>query len=219
MNIALAIIFIAGFAIQQLIEISDGYLSMGISCWKEKRLAAGKKPNLWDMQDTDLKKIITSTISTLAGILIILGTKLDIFTIIGDPRKDSFIYRDAWFRHIPGLLVGALVIGAGTEGANTFLKYIGYVKDGRGSVTQSAVTITPASLELNAGESINFLGSVNDPALGSLIWKVLEADKGGEINEQGCYTAPQHGGTYHIGAISSVDPSKFAIATVSVRSS
>jgi hypothetical protein len=50
-------------------------------------------------------------------------------------------------------------------------------------------------------------------------WSVQEGDAGGKITAGGLYTAPSHGGIYHVVATSALDPSQAAVATISVLNS
>ena len=123
--------------------------------------------------------------------------------------------RDYW-AHI----VSALVLGAGTEGANTALKYFGYVKDARR--TDPAVSppvdlsIVPPTISLRPGDKMKFNVVHRSGGEASAKWIACEPN-GGTIDAAGVYTAPAAAGSYHVMAMSQDDPSVLAIASVTVQ--
>ena len=77
------------------------------------------------------------------------------------------------------------------------------------------VTITPATAEVNVGESQTFTATVSGPDDKAVTWSV-EQENGGTITEAGTYTAPDEAGTFHVVATSVYDTSRSARATVTV---
>lgn len=81
-----------------------------------------------------------------------------------------------------------------------------------------AVTIAPTSTSLVAGGSTKFHATVIGASDTAVIWSVQEGPPGGTVDGSGNYVAPSAAGTYHVVATSHADPSRSAIATVSVAS-
>jgi hypothetical protein len=77
-----------------------------------------------------------------------------------------------------------------------------------------AVAVSPASAALDACGKATFAASITGAATTSANWSVIEA--GGGTVANGVYSAPRAPGTYHVVATSTVDPSRFATATVVV---
>jgi hypothetical protein len=79
-----------------------------------------------------------------------------------------------------------------------------------------SVTVAPANVSLAYLATQVFTASVLNGAPG-VAWSVEEAG-GGAITPSGAYTAPSIAGVYHVRATSTVDPTKFGRATVTVSS-
>src|SRR5260370_22942150 len=93
-------------------------------------------------------------------------------------------------------------------------------KTGSASVTvtsapQVAVSISPPSVTVAAGQSQHFAATVSGNADQSVTYSVLEA-AGGVVDGAGNYAAPLGSGIYHLVATSNADTSKTATATVTV---
>ncbi len=78
-----------------------------------------------------------------------------------------------------------------------------------------AVTVNPASVDLQGGAAQAFTATVTGTANTYVSWSVVEAG-GGSVTAAGLYTAPGGTGTYHVRATSAADASKSGQATVSV---
>jgi hypothetical protein len=83
---------------------------------------------------------------------------------------------------------------------------------------QIAVTIAPGRVTLDEGGTQSFTTTVSNPGGGSTAatYAVLESG-GGAISAGGGYTAPLHGGLFHVIATSVADASKTAVAVVTVN--
>ncbi len=84
----------------------------------------------------------------------------------------------------------------------------------RPKLTRMSVTISPSKVTLFAGETQVFVTTVSagNP---TVTWSIDEED-GGTVTDQGVYTAPKVQGVYHVTAVSTSDPQKRALATVTV---
>ncbi len=78
------------------------------------------------------------------------------------------------------------------------------------------VAITPTSATVPAGGTQAFTATVTGSANTAVTWSVQEGAAGGTITQAGLYTAPAIAGTYHVVATSQADPTKSAVATVTV---
>ncbi|MBU8898884.1 chitinase [Corallococcus sp. M34] len=81
------------------------------------------------------------------------------------------------------------------------------------------VSVSPASLTLQAGQTGQFTATVAGSTNTAVTWSVQEGAAGGAVTAAGLYTAPVTAGTYHVVATSQADPSKSASATVTVTPS
>jgi hypothetical protein len=76
--------------------------------------------------------------------------------------------------------------------------------------------VEPATASLAPGASRAFAARMKGLPRNTVTWSVEEAD-GGTITADGQYTAPGHGGTYHVTATSTQDATVSASATVRVE--
>jgi hypothetical protein len=81
---------------------------------------------------------------------------------------------------------------------------------------QVEVSIKPASVTLNAGESVLFTVEVTEAEDPSVTWSVPAGDSAGTITEAGLYTAPAAAGTYEVKATSVEDSGSSDTARVTV---
>lgn len=200
----LAIVSIAGFAIQQAIQLCD--------IWISKWVQARKKtdPTLGGLSDGDYKKSLISWISFFLGLCTVGYTRIRIL-------KDVGVGGAPWtWADVGEIVVTSLVVGAGTEGMNTLLKYFGYVKDARGAMTSGDITIMPAALTLKPGASFQFLYKVANPENALVEWSIPQGASGGTITQTGLYTAPGTPGTFQVLVTSKSDPTRAAVASVTV---
>ena len=98
---ALGPAFAAGFALQRLLEILDPWLDK-IKIVKEN------------------KKIVLGLISLIIGLILAFGIGLRVLRPLGVTTAD---FLDA--------VTTALIVSAGTEGFNSILKFLGYIKEDR----------------------------------------------------------------------------------------
>jgi hypothetical protein len=80
-----------------------------------------------------------------------------------------------------------------------------------------AVTISPATGTVNACRTLQLSATVTGSTNTSVTWTVQEGAAGGTITGSGLYTAPSGPGTYHVIATSVADPTKTAVATLTVN--
>lgn len=81
-----------------------------------------------------------------------------------------------------------------------------------------AVSVTPAQATLSVGDTAAFKATVLGASDTSVQWSVQEGANGGTITPTGVYTASATAGVYHIVATSAADPTRTAVATVTVQS-
>ena len=77
-------------------------------------------------------------------------------------------------------------------------------------------TLEPDNPRLAPGGSVTFSARIKGLSKGTVRWSVQEPS-GGWITEDGRYTAPDKAGSYHVSAVSTVDPSVSVQATVTVE--
>ncbi len=81
------------------------------------------------------------------------------------------------------------------------------------------VTVSPISISRFAGESGTFVftATVTGTENAAVTWSVVDGPIGGSITPAGAYTAAQTPGTYYVQATSVADPSKYALAQVTIN--
>jgi hypothetical protein len=78
------------------------------------------------------------------------------------------------------------------------------------------LVVEPASAQVAQGGTLTFAVSVKGLGRNTVKWSVDEPG-GGEIDQDGRYLAPARAGTYHVTAVSTLDPQASARATVVVN--
>jgi hypothetical protein len=76
-------------------------------------------------------------------------------------------------------------------------------------------SLEPAQAQVPQGGAVTFTATMKGLPRNTVTWQVEEAG-GGEITPEGRYTAPAKAGTYHVAAVSTLDPTVSARATVVV---
>lgn len=202
--IIVAVVFITGFAIQQILQILDPLVVAGIARYKKKRLDKGLPPLPGGMADADFKKATMALLSFLFGVIAVQLTKVRLL-----------VYLNTDWDGLGDLIVTALVVGSGTDAANTILKFLGYVKDAQKPVIEVEVAIVPNIATVTKGNTFQFRADVKNSPNKEVEWKVLQGD-GGSINAVGLYTAPGVAGAFQIIAISKADGTRSALAAITV---
>lgn len=78
-----------------------------------------------------------------------------------------------------------------------------------------AISVSPSSASLDQGTTQQFTATVTGSSNHAVTWSMQEAS-GGTITNAGMYTSPATTGTFHIIATSQADPTKTAMATVTI---
>ncbi len=155
---------------------------------------------------TAAKKGVMGLLGSLLGIGVVLQTDITLLGLLVPKWKDT----------TGDILVSGLVIGAGTEGLNIVTKYFDYIKQYRkANLTPLEVAIIPASVSVKQGKKFQFRAAVNNAENQNVSWEVSHG-AGGTISGDGKYVAPPQAGTYQVVAVSDADPTKQAIAKVTV---
>jgi hypothetical protein len=202
-----AIISIAGFAVQRTLELIDP-LFVGFTLLLQ-RLNKGKLP--LGLTEGGLK----TWLMTLTAFLISLPIAFVTHTVILSQVNIEWGGLD--------VVISALAISAGSNGVNSVLKFSELVKDSRKVEVKPLpeVKVSPSSATIKPGATINILASVAGSDNAAVDWEVLEGTAGGGVTTDpttpaGRYTAPSAVGEYHVAAISQANQSASAIATIKV---
>lgn len=83
------------------------------------------------------------------------------------------------------------------------------------TVPPVSVSVGPSTVSMTTGESTTFSAQVSGTVNRAVAWSVQEPS-GGQVSGSGTYTAPTGFGVFHVVATSQADPSKNALATVTV---
>jgi len=200
---ATALVSLVGSAIQQTLQLADAAVSAGIDGLKTKK---GTFPG--GLAEADFKKCVMVSLSFLLGLLVVWLLPplrlLSYLTILDVNRTTTVL----------NVIISALIFSAGTEGANTVLKYFGYIKDAR-KESLEVLDITPKATTISKGGTVQFSVSAKNGRDSSVRWGVLTGG-GASISSTGLFTAPNATGTFHVAAVSTVNPSDVAVATVTV---
>ncbi|MBC6983773.1 glycoside hydrolase family 18 protein [Caulobacter sp. 17J80-11] len=78
------------------------------------------------------------------------------------------------------------------------------------------VAVSPATITLGPSGSVQFACTVTGASTTGCTWTVQEGAAGGQVSATGLYAAPAAPGAYHVVAASVADPSRTAVATVTV---
>lgn len=78
------------------------------------------------------------------------------------------------------------------------------------------VAVNPATAATNSCQSLTFSATVTGSSNTAVTWTVQEGAAGGAVTAAGVYTAPANAGVYHVVGTSQADPTKSAVATVTV---
>ena len=199
-----ATVAIAGFAIQQALELLAPGVTLGV-----KKLFPQNPGSTQPIPEADLKKWAMALVAFLLGLGAVLFAKISLLSFVDEKWRGS----DG------DILVSALVLGAGTEGLNTLTKFFGYVKEGRKKSIAAAieVAVIPPSVTVKVGETFKFRAGVKNTGNPTVTWEVPHG-AGGTIDDQGLYTAPAAAGIYQIFAVSAADSTKHGIGKVIVTS-
>jgi hypothetical protein len=199
--VPLALASLAGFAIQQAVQILDPCI-MAFVAWCKSRRTSKDLPG--GMTDADFKKAVIAALSFGMGALVTYFSHIRLLVLLGEKYGGAVDF-----------VVTALVVGAGTQAANSLQKFAEYAKDAMKPKPAVTVTVTPASAALAPGATIQFRAVVTNTENREVLWEVLHGE-GGTIDQTGRYTAPATPGAYAICVTSRADPTKSAIAGVTV---
>lgn len=202
--VAVAVVFISGFAIQQALQILDPTIAEAIAAYKKRRLDKEEPALPGGMADADFKKAVMASLSFLLGFATVWLTGI---RLLGYINK-------AW-AGLGDIFVTSLVVGSGTDAANTVLKFLGYVKDAQKPVNEVEVLITPSTASVLHGNTFQFRADVKNSPNKAVDWQVLQSN-GGSVSATGLYTAPAAAGTFQVMAISNAEPTKSAVANITV---
>jgi hypothetical protein len=118
-----------------------------------------------------------------------------VFTLVSGIRLLSYINADhAGFGGSGDFFVTALVLGAGTEGANTALKYFGYVKDAKklDQPSAAALTILPPEITVAPGGSVQFAALSTAGGDVKVRWLLTDVGGGSVDARRRLYGAGRH---------------------------
>jgi hypothetical protein len=101
-------------------------------------------------------------------------------------------------------------------GALVLLALLVLTDCGGGSRNPIVVSITPSTVNLLPGGVQAFTAIITGTSNSAANWAVQEGAAGGSITNMGVYTAPNISGTFHVIATSQADPTRNAIAAVTV---
>lgn len=127
---ALAPIFAAGFAVQQLLELLDPVIA-----------AIVKTPTT--------KKIVLGMISLSIGMLLSAVGGFRVLTALSTISTTG-----SWNHSTLDVFVTGLILSAGTEGFNSIMKFLGYAKENKKAEAATAASSAPADAlkSLNRGQ-------------------------------------------------------------------
>ncbi len=188
---ALALVSLGGFALQQGLQIVDPLVTI------VSRLLPG------NLDETAKKRFSMGLLSLAFGLIISFIGNIKVFSLIGVSISGPM-----------DVLLSALVLSAGTEGANSFQKYVNYVKEAR-KPQQIELTIVPASLSLSTGQAAKLMCAVTTDGDPSVEWMLVQPAMG-QISSDGQFTAGPTKGPCTVVAKSRSNPGKLSYATITI---
>jgi hypothetical protein len=205
---SIAIISIAGFAVQRTLELLDPVIAGIMSLWQRRH--EGKLP--WGLTENAFK----TWLMTFSGFVISLP--------VAWLSKVQIFHEAATSPTVLDVVIGALAISAGINGVNSLLKFGELSKDSRKIEVKPLpdVKVNPSSVTIRTGTTVDILATVTGTDTRTVTWEVLEGASGGAVTPvptslaTGRYTAPAAAGEYHVAAISQANPSANAVATIKV---
>jgi len=117
---ALAPVFAAGFAVQQLLELIDPAIAVVL------------KTPAW-------KKFVLGLISLVIGLLLSSLGGFRVLAALSKVSSDS----STWNHPKLDVFVTGLILSAGTEGFNSIMKFLGYAKEGKKGEAAAAMSSAP----------------------------------------------------------------------------
>lgn len=78
------------------------------------------------------------------------------------------------------------------------------------------MAVEPSSIRLPAGDGTTFTAVIDGSSGAAVHWSIVEGAAGGDVTDEGQYTAPDIAGTYHLVASSKAGPARSAAATIVV---
>lgn len=147
----IATVAIAGFGIQQVLELFKPWVSLEVKKYVNSQRSSGSEEAL---SEAEVKKWSMAVLAFVMGVATVGITKISLLGFV----------EPTWKGGTGDLLVSALVLGAGTEGLNTLTKYLCYVKEGRKASLAPAVevSIIPSSATVKVGGTFQFRSVVKN---------------------------------------------------------
>src|SRR5579862_7524874 len=138
---ALGLVSVTGFAIQQLLQLLDPLVEGAIGRYKARRQRSGRLALPNNMSEAEFKKSVMTAAAFGAGLLVSGFGHLRVLALLaGSGAETTALLASATAASFFDVLISGFVLGAGTDGVNTLLKYVGYVKDARGAAALTAAT-------------------------------------------------------------------------------
>jgi hypothetical protein len=111
-----------------------------------------------------------------------------------------------------------VVVNGNTENNNASILELSSITQAAAPAAAPAVAVgvSPSSATVARSATQPFTASVTGTSNTGVTWSIQEGAAGGAVSSAGLYTAPSSAGTFHVVATSVADPTKSAMATVSV---
>ena len=187
----LAFVSITGFAIQQGLQLFEPFALLLVRSWPG------------NLDETLKKKIVMGVLSLGCGFLV---------ASIGKIRLLSML--NASYNNYADIIISALVFSAGTEGANSIQKYIGYVKDSK-KLPAVEIAIIPGTLTVAAGRSAKLMCALTSESDTTVEWSLAHGNMG-QVTQDGTFTAGHEKGTCIVVVRSLANPAKLGFATITI---
>lgn len=201
-----AVVTLVGFAIERSLELVKAPVSALSRHWAKGPSDPSAAMTVWT--EKEIKATIMGVLSLLMGVVVVWGLELRLLSLASVETNYP-----GWMDFI----ISAIIISAGTEGANKVTTYLEAIKLAKKSAAAPPVSveISPDNIDVAAGKTYQFHAKVTNAKDPRVLWTV-EHGGGGTIDASGVYEAPNNAGTYHVRAKSWADPSATSMATVTV---
>jgi hypothetical protein len=194
-----AVISLGGFAIQRALQILDPFIDWLTEATKEWW-------KVHHVEDTGtVKRAAVAICALVLSGVIVWALDIGLLSLVG---VSGHVWGDR--------LVSALVLSAGSEGANSVLKVLEAFKQSRQAVADGvAVVVATPEVTAKANSQIRLRATITNSANQDIEWTFVENARVA-VASDGTMTVPATPGVFHVIAASEANRAKTAVVKLTV---
>lgn len=194
-----AVVSLGGFAIQRALQILDPFVDWWTDATKEWW-------KVHHVEDAGTVKRAAMAICALAlSVGIVSALDIGLLSLVG---VSGHVWGDR--------AVSALVLSAGSEGANSVIKVLEAFKQSRQAIADGvAVVVATPEVAAKVNSQIRLRATITNSASQDVEWTFVE-DSRITVARDGTMTVPGTPGVFHIIAASAANPAKTAVMKLTV---